>query len=113
MGVVAEHSAANAFVARLGQRLPWLVCFTASTLVVLLGVDFGRLYLVPGPWSAAPQTFVGSMVNWDGGYFFQIAQSGYSYNPGRPSLIHFFPLYPLLGTAVMKATGLSSQPALL
>jgi hypothetical protein len=98
---------------RLRQRLHWLVCFATSTLVVLLGVDFGRQFVIPGPWYKAPESLIESMSNWDGGYFFAIALRGYSYTPGRPSTIHFFPFYPLVGRYVMKLTGLSSQAALI
>jgi Mannosyltransferase (PIG-V) len=96
----------------LGQHLYWLVCFAASSVVVLLGVDFGRLFVIPGPWFKAPEPFIESMVHWDGAYFLGIAGTGYSYTPGRPSTVHFFPFYPLVGWCVMKLTGLSSQPAL-
>jgi hypothetical protein len=97
----------------LGQRLHWLICFVSSTLVVLLGVDFGRLCVIPGPWYKTPEPFIESMVHWDGAYFCGIAQNGYSYTPGKASTIHFFPFYPLLGWCLMKLTGLSSQPALI
>src|SRR5205085_1666832 len=63
--------------ARLGQRLHWLICFAGSTLVVLLGIDFGRQFVIPGPWFKAPEPFVESMVHWDGGYFYRIAELGY------------------------------------
>ncbi len=98
--------------AHVGQRLHWLICLASSTLIVLLGIDFGRQFVIPGPWFKAPEPFVESMVHWDGGYFFRIAESGYSYTPGRYSLVHFFPLYPLTGWCVMKLTGWSSQLAL-
>jgi hypothetical protein len=99
--------------APLKRRLHWLMCFVASTLVVLLGIDFGRQFIVPGPWFKGPESFLESMVHWDGGYFFRIAKFGYSYTPGQHSRIHFFPFYPLTGWCVMKLTGWSSQLALL
>src|SRR5207253_7773676 len=33
---------------------------------------------------------------WDTGWYLEIAKSGYSYRPGYPSSVAFFPLYPLL-----------------
>ncbi len=92
---LAEHPSPDAFTARRSWRLQWLICFAASTLVVLLGVDFGRFYVVPGPWFKAPEPLIGLMANWDGGFFVGIVQTGYSYTPGKASLIHFSPVYPL------------------
>jgi hypothetical protein len=112
MGAVIEDAAQEPLWTRQSRQLHGLVGFAASTLVVLLGVDFGRQFLIPGPWLRAPEPFIESMVHWDGGYFFRIAQSGYSYTPGKPSLIHFFPFYPMIGWCVMKLTGWSSQVAL-
>ena len=37
---------------------------------------------------------------WDTGWYLEIAKSGYSYRPGYPSSVAFFPLYPLLIRAV-------------
>ena len=37
---------------------------------------------------------------WDAGWYLEIARSGYSYRPGYPSSVAFFPLYPLLIRAV-------------
>ncbi|HLJ95617.1 MAG TPA: mannosyltransferase family protein [Gemmataceae bacterium] len=98
--------------ARRGLQLQWLICLAGSTVVVLLGVDFGRQFVIPGPWFKAPEPFVESMVHWDGGYFFRIAESGYTHTPGQPSRVHFFPLYPLIGSLVSKVTGWSVQLAL-
>ena len=74
MGLVAEHSPLDPFIVRLCRRLEWLICFAASTLVVLLGIDFGRQFVIPGPWLKAPETFLQSMMNWDGGYFGHIVE---------------------------------------
>jgi hypothetical protein len=111
MGLEVKAAAREPLWTRF-SLLPGLIAFLASTLIVLLGVDFGRQFVLPGPWMRAPEPFVESLVHWDGNYFFCIAQSGYSYTPGRPSLIHFFPLYPMIGCCVMKLTGWSSRVAL-
>jgi hypothetical protein len=99
-------------MARLGRPPYWLIGFAVSTLVVLLGLDFGRFYVTPGPWFKAPEPLVDLMANWDGGFFVGITQRGYSYAPGEASAIHFFPLYPVLGWGLMKLTGWSSSLAL-
>src|SRR5439155_13574595 len=96
MGLAAEHSAPNSLVVHLRGRLPWLICFAASTVLVLMGVDFGRYYVAPGPWAKPSDSLIELMVNWDGGFFVGIVQRGYAYTPGEASPIHFFPFYPLL-----------------
>ena len=112
MGSVAEYSSSDSFLVRLGRRWQWLICFAASTAVVFLGVDFGRQYVLPGPWLKAPETFLESLGNWDGNIFYTIVQSGYSYVPGQPASVYFFPLYPLTGWCVTKLTGWSPRLAL-
>jgi hypothetical protein len=109
----SEQSSLGPSLNGFSRRLHWLIGFAASTLVVLLGVSFGRQFVIPGPWFKAREPFLESMVHWDGAYFLHIAEFGYSYKPGQPSAIHFFPLYPLLGRCAMKLTGWSSRVALI
>ncbi len=96
--------------ARLGaRRWDWLACYASGTLVVVFGVLFGREFCAPpatGP--ASPDTFLASFARWDGTYYRDIARDGYSYHPGEQSTIHFWPIYPLLGSAVAHLTGPAS-----
>jgi hypothetical protein len=112
MGWVAEQSSPDSWLLRVARRQHWLICFLVSMFLVLLGVDFGRQFILPGPWCKAPETFLECMGNWDGGYFSSITQFGYSYTPKQWSSIYFFPFYPLVGWGLMKLTGWSAWLAL-
>jgi hypothetical protein len=91
----------------------WLVVFCASTLLVFLGVAFGREYLPPGKDShEVGGPLIRGFVRWDGAYYRDIAQRGYSYRFGKQSTIHFMPLYPLVSKGVQRVTGLSVNPAM-
>jgi hypothetical protein len=81
-------------------------------LVVLLGANFGRFYVTPGPWAKPSDSLIELLVNWDGGFFVGIVTRGYTYTPGEASPIHFFPFYPLLGWVLMQLTGWAPQTAL-
>lgn len=64
-----------------------------------------------------PAADIGSMwepfFRWDAWEFLEIVQSGYGYDPGRPSSVAFFPGYPLVAQAVGWPSGLSSEAALM
>ena len=73
------------------------------------------LFLVSGlavallPWSGQPHVFpaftghrwVEGWAQWDSGWYYRIAEDGYSYVEGQQSTVVFFPAYPML----MRATG--------
>jgi Gpi18-like mannosyltransferase len=46
--------------------------------------------------SANAHPFVNMWARWDGGWYLEIAQHGYTFVPGRQSNVAFFPLYPYL-----------------
>ena len=59
----------------------------------------------------------GTLYGFDGGWFRSVAESGYHF-PAEPRFEHagniaFFPGYPLLTRALIAATGLRTEPALL
>ncbi len=93
------------------------LCF----LPVLGGVLFGRDYLTrqnydnfPGFMMDQPlSNDLNAFANWDGVWYADIASKGYTHNPDEGSYVVFFPLYPLLGRAVMKLTGLDAVLSLL
>jgi hypothetical protein len=110
---LADGRSAPLRMATAMRRLDWLFCFLASSLVVCLGVIFGREFVSPPPLHNAPQrSFLLSFVNWDGNYYRDIAESGYSYDPNHQSTIHFFPLYPVVSRCVKLLTGVSTEAAL-
>jgi hypothetical protein len=106
------------FLWRLAARLrarrwDWLACYAGGTLVVVLAVLFGRAFCAPpATGQSSPNTLLASFARWDGTYYRDIARDGYSYRPGRQSTIHFWPLYPLLGSAAAALTGLPIEWAL-
>jgi len=51
------------------------------------------------------QEFPGMWIQWDSGWYLAIVREGYA---ARPDSQGFFPVYPLLISAVVKVTGLSS-----
>ncbi|HEX2186617.1 MAG TPA: glycosyltransferase family 39 protein [Chloroflexota bacterium] len=84
------------------RTLPWfafpLGAFVASRLVTVAGA-FGARYFVGG--SGADTITTAFMGKWDVGYYLTIAREGYpSTVPDAPSVIGFFPLYPLLVRSV-------------
>jgi hypothetical protein len=90
-----------------------MICTVASTLLVVLGVAFGRAYVIqPKIHTETLGPFIDSFVRWDGTYYRDIAQLGYSYRPGQQSTIHFWPLYPLLARGLVLLTGLPVEWAL-
>ena len=92
-----------------------LCIYSVSTIIVFVGVFTGRSFLEPGihPLRPAAADFVGSFAAWDGYWYKQIAEVGYSYDPATQSSVAFFPGYPLLGRAIKKATGVRTEWALL
>lgn len=56
----------------------------------------GQRHSITGHISPDQHPLVNVWSRWDAGWYLQIAKSGYSYKPGRPSSVAFFPLYPLL-----------------
>lgn len=100
-------------MAKFAQRGDWLIAYAAGTLVVMLGVVFGRAFVMPAPrHPAAAEAFLDSLVHWDATYYRDILQQGYSYDPGRQSTVHFFPLYPLVSWLVQALAGFSVAGAL-
>lgn len=60
----------------------------------------GETTAVEGRVSAAHHPLINMWSRWDAGWYRGLAQSGYNFNPDRPSNAAFFPLYPMLLKAV-------------
>ena len=54
-----------------------------------------------------------AFANWGGQWYTKIALTGYSYDSEQMSSVAFFPVYPLIGCVIAKATGLEPVLALL
>jgi hypothetical protein len=70
--------------------------FTSTRLLVLLIGWLSSLVILKSGYYGNPQSIVDLFVRWDSGWFLSIIQNGYSYVPGKPSNVAFFPLYPSL-----------------
>ncbi|HVF13540.1 MAG TPA: mannosyltransferase family protein, partial [Acidimicrobiales bacterium] len=91
-------------------RAALLAAAVAAVLFVVSGLAVALL-----PWSGQPHVvpaftghrWVEGWAQWDSGWYYRIAQDGYSYVEGRQSTVVFFPAYPMLmrvaGTALGSA----------
>ena len=90
--------------------------YAFSSMVVVLGVYFGRSFVRLSPLSIDPRgapTLLDSFaIVWDGGWYRKILIEGYSFNPSGESTFAFFPAYPLLARAVGWVTRVGPDWAL-
>ncbi len=89
-----------------------LLAYLLTSGVVILGASFGYQFVAPLD-EASRGSFRQGFSAQDGGWYDTIATRGYSYDPDRQSVVAFFPLFPLLGAAVIWLTGLEPTWALL
>jgi Gpi18-like mannosyltransferase len=93
----------------------WLAALTYWYLtgpLSALGFSLGFSLVVPGT-VADKDDWLDAFTWMDGRWYNQIAIGGYEYNADKNTNIAFSPVYPLLGRAVMRVTGLRSEVALL
>jgi hypothetical protein len=94
--------------AALDRRTPWAAA-SFDALVAVLTVHLvtkGTAFLAnvivpparprPFPMPFASAKLAETFAAWDSGWYFDIAQRGYYWNPSGQSSLAFFPLYPLL-----------------
>lgn len=80
-----------------------LSCYLLTSLVVVLGVAFGRAFVRSSPLSPdarGPPSLLASLVLWDGTWYRKILLEGYSFNPSGENTFAFFPAYPLLARGI-------------
>lgn len=91
------------------RRAVALLVFVVAAAVVIVSAGVAAtaghnpehpVYLPASPW-------LDSWARWDAGWYVGIAEHGYSHEPGRPSGVAFFPLYPL---ALRLARNLGANP---
>jgi hypothetical protein len=100
-----------------GVYLSALLIFSASRLVVIIGVHFGALLVPtsnPGKWDAGPAWYH-RLLRWDAGWYASIVRDGYRYSDDDSiaSSVAFHPLYPLLSYAAKMLFGIDEYLALL
>jgi hypothetical protein len=100
----------------LDSVVPGFGFYYFTSLIVIVGVvfavDFVPLHRAH-PGSNTRVDLPSAFAAWDGEWYARIASAGYSYDPGRMSNVAFFPLYPWLAGAVVHATGMRPEWALL
>jgi hypothetical protein len=99
-----------------------LITYALTSSVVVFGVSFRHQFLAPfgsqlvlpaAGTASARLTPAEAFATQDGIWYKMIATDGYYYNPNKRSPVAFFPLYPWLGSAVIRLTGLVPTWALL
>jgi hypothetical protein len=104
-----------------GQRTPWAMAVLDALVavltvqVILKGTAFLSNVLFPAarprpfalPFESAK--FAETFAAWDSGWYFDIAQRGYYWNPSGQSSLAFFPLYPMLMRALAWPFGGSDR----
>jgi hypothetical protein len=107
--------------AALERRTPWAPAGLDALVavlcvhVILKGTAFlGDIVLPPArsrpftmPFEAA--RWAETFAAWDSGWYFDIAQRGYYWNPSGQSSLAFFPLYPMLMRALAWPFGASDR----
>lgn len=94
-----------------------LLIFAASRLVVIIGVNFGKLLVRdpdPAQWDAGNAWYY-RLLRWDSGWYFSIIHDGYRYsdNASVENSTVFYPLYPLVSYAVKELFHIDGYLALL
>lgn len=88
--------------------------YVISLIPVVLGIYFGTEHIVGngGPNHPRPGILT-ACSRFDGNHYREITDRGYRYNPSKRSTVAFFPVYPLMGSAVAFVTGWDARIALL
>jgi hypothetical protein len=109
-----RHEAPRLVAGFLDHVYDGLFCYCATALLVVVAVVLGHDYLKQATHAVGKRgDILEAFANWDGKWYREILTDGYSYRPGSPSNVAFFPAYPLLGRGVARLTGVSSNVALL
>jgi Gpi18-like mannosyltransferase len=94
-----------------------VLIFAVSRLVVIVGINFGRLLAVipdPNRTDVGPAWYY-RLVRWDSEWYAAIVSHGYRYSddPSREGPTVFYPLYPLVSYAIKSLFGTDDFVALL
>jgi len=87
------------------------IAFILTTMLVVFGVMFaiGFLSQAHGQKDIPVPKNVDAFFHFDAFHYLKIVEDGYSYNPGKSSMVAFFPAYPLAGRMVIELTGLNPR----
>lgn len=103
------------------QSLRAIVVYYTSSLLVVIGVCFGYDFVpridykdFPGFSITQPApSLLGCFANWDGVWYRDIAERGYSFDSREGSYVIFFPGYPCMAALISYATAMDSIVSLL
>src|SRR5438477_12332809 len=91
---------------RIGLCVTGIAYYYGTSIVVLLGVCLGTMFMNAGRDLRRHEDVVGRFANWDGEWFVRIVETGYSYEPDTQCTVAFSPAYPLLAGWVAQITAL-------
>ncbi|MCO6453806.1 MAG: hypothetical protein J5I93_00685 [Pirellulaceae bacterium] len=83
----------------------WLL----SAVAVALGIMLGNEFIPPVNHPNSEKTRTCVLANWDGVFYANIVNEGYSYDVQARSNVAFFPLFPLLARTLHELFGLSAE----
>jgi hypothetical protein len=94
-----------------------LVPFLATRALLLIVAATSLSVLPHSPysfpeWETVTDPLLSAFSRWDGLWYREIAEDGYTYEPGGQSSVSFFPLYPMLMRAVGTLVGAADHTAL-
>jgi hypothetical protein len=116
-GVRQRRNPSRRMQPRVSSLDPWVagIAYAAlTTAMVWLAAGFGGEFVaMPRHGLVTAGDAISRMANWDGYWYCRIADDGYTYDPGLPSSVAFFPAFPLLGRLVTACTRLRTDAALL
>lgn len=95
-----------------------MLVYLTTSLMVVIGAIVGVSQVPlcqrhPDSTGVQADTFAGKFAPWDGVWYRQIVQDGYTYKAGQKSSVAFFPLYPASSWVVKRLTGMHVEYALL
>lgn len=116
----ADDGSAIQEPSRVGELLD--VCasgfgfYYLTSLIVVLAAVFAVDFVPLCSQHAESKTRVdllSGLAAWDGQWYAKIASGSYTYDPEQPSAVAFYPLYPILAGALVRATGVRTEWAML
>jgi hypothetical protein len=116
----ADHVSSSQDRSRVSELLDVCVSgfgfYYLTSLIVFVAAVFAVDFvpLCSEHWGSKTRVdLLSALAAWDGVWYGQIATQGYSYDPDQSSAVAFYPLYPMLAGALVRATGMRTEWALL
>jgi hypothetical protein len=113
MSMPADAAPRRRWLAHPALRIvAWALLFRAfsALLALLVNVVFPDYQRPPFTVYGSTSPFWDAFARWDSGWYYQIADRGYSYTPGGRDTIAWFPVYPMLMRHVGRLFGPGRSP---